>query len=351
VKAKYLDDCLNSKKNNFDFIRFVAAVLVIFSHAYPIANGNHGSEPFGLLTKGQSTFGHLAVITFFIISGFLITQSFDRSKDLLLFIKARILRIFPGLIIAVLLTVFILGPVFTTLPLRDYFYNVRTIEYLKTISLYWIQYDLPGVFEKNIYPVAVNGSLWTLWYEFFFYGVVGFLGITKLLNKWIVTVGLLLSTFLFSFEVGGFYVDLFRYFSVGMMFYLFRNKIILNGGLAILSLIVVFVSMKTGLFHEFFPVFGSYLVFYLAFNQKLKLNNFGKYGDFSYGLYIYAFPVQQIVSNFYGKDVTPLINFLIAFPVTLIFAIISWSFIERNALKLKKISIVKREVSQGRVSL
>ena len=115
LKGKYIDQCIDSRINNLDIIRFIAATLVVFSHSYPLTLGNNGSEPFAVFSNGQMTFGELAVSIFFVISGFLITQSYDRSKDLIYYMKARTLRIFPGLIFCVILTVFLLGPFFTRL--------------------------------------------------------------------------------------------------------------------------------------------------------------------------------------------------------------------------------------------
>lgn len=337
LKGRYIDDLLNERKNNFDIIRFIAASLVIFSHAYPLT-GNNGAEPFGLICNGQMSFGGLAVKVFFVISGFLITQSFDRSKNVLQYAKARILRIFPALIVVVLLSVFILGPIFTTLNVKNYFFHPQTIVYFKTITLYWMQYELPGVFQTNANH-AVNGSLWTLWFEFFFYIVIAVLGVTKLLNKKIVILGFIAATVLFHMGRGNFYTDLFRYFSAGMLVYLFRKNIIHNGWIALLSFIIIALTIKTNYFNYTLPVFGTYIIFYLAFHEKLKFYNFGKHGDFSYGIYIYAFPVQQMVVYLSHNHVTSFVDFLIAFPITLLFAVASWHLIEKNALKLKKVSL------------
>jgi peptidoglycan/LPS O-acetylase OafA/YrhL len=337
--GKNIDQCINSRRNNLDIIRFIAASLVLFSHAYPLSTGNNGSEPFAIFTKGQMTFGELAVAIFFVISGFLITQSFDRSKDPINYFKARILRIFPGLAFCVLLSVFIMGPIMTNLGVKDYFMNRETYDYLKTLSLYWLQFDLPGLFPTNVWPGAVNGSLWTLWFEFFFYIVVAILGITRMLDKRIVLVGFILATALYFLGRGGFYTDLFRYFSAGMVFYLFRSQIKINGWVAITSLIILLLSISVNLFDFSFSIFGTYLIFYLAFETRLKLHSFGKYGDFSYGIYIYAFPIQQIMTQAFNNQLTPLENFLLSFPVTLMFAVVSWYLIEKQALKYKKASL------------
>lgn len=337
-KGNNIEHYIGIRKNNLDIIRFIAATLVLFSHAYPLSTGNNGSEPFGIVTNGEMSFGELAVAIFFVISGFLITQSFDRSKNPINYFKARSLRIFPGLIFCVLLSIFLLGPILTELSLRDYFTNRETYDYFKTITLYWWQADLPGLFPDNIWPSAVNGSLWTLWYEFFFYIVVAILGVTRTLDKRIVLVGFILATALYFLGRGGFYTDLFRYFSAGMVFYLYRKEIKLNGWMAGLSLIILILTAKNGYFEYSLSIAGAYLIFYLAFASKVNVHNFGKYGDFSYGIYIYAFPIQQIMTQAFNNQLTPLENFLLSFPVTLMFAVISWYLIEKQALKYKKTS-------------
>lgn len=339
LKGKYINECIDTRKNNLDIIRFIAASLVLFSHAYPLTTGNNASEPFAVFSKGQMTFGEFAVSIFFVISGFLITQSFDRSKDPIYYFKARVLRIFPGLILCVMLSIFLLGPIFTDLGFLEYFKNRETYDYLKTVTLYWLQFDLPGVFSTNIWPGAVNGSLWTLWFEFFFYIVVAALGIMKVLNKKVVVFLFLACTTLYFLDRGGFYTDLFRYFSAGMIFYLFRNQIKLNGWVTLLSLVVLLVTAKVGYFEYTFTIFGAYLIFSLAFETRLRLHNFGKFGDFSYGIYIYAFPFQQIMTHLFHNQLTPWENFLLSFPPTLVFAVMSWYVIEKRAMKYKNFTL------------
>ena len=339
-KGNSIEQFIDSRKNNLDIIRFFAATFVVFSHAYPLTTGNNSTEAFAVFSNGQMTFGELAVSIFFVISGFLITQSYDRSKDVIYYFKARVLRIFPGLIFCVLLSVLILGPIFTELSVLEYFKDYDTYEYLRTITLYWIQYDLPGVFHSNIWPDAINGSLWTLWYEFFFYIVVAVLGLMRLLDRRIVLISFLLATALHYIGIGGFYTDLYRYFGAGMVFYLYRKQLKINGWMAVLSFIILAVTVKYGYFIYAFSIFGTYFIFYLAFETRLRLHNFGKFGDFSYGIYIYGFPMQQIMAHTFGQ-LTPWQNFLLAYPLALIFAIASWYLVEKRALKYKKVSLLK----------
>ena len=98
-----LKDLASGRNNNFDFIRFVAASLVIFSHAYRLATGRGDIEPLVLFSGSQIWFGHLAVIIFFVISGFLIAQSYERSSNVIVYFWARALRIIPALVASIFL--------------------------------------------------------------------------------------------------------------------------------------------------------------------------------------------------------------------------------------------------------
>lgn len=171
-----IGDYLNGKQNNFDFLRFLAATLVIVSHSFPLT----GFREIAVL---HNTLGGHGVFIFFLISGFLITRSYLASNNVFLFFKARLLRIFPALIVVILLTIFVLGPAVTSIPLDQYFANKSTYQMLNNILLHSISYKLPGVFEQNPYKYSVNGSLWTLKYEFTFYIFVAVLGVLTILKR------------------------------------------------------------------------------------------------------------------------------------------------------------------------
>ena len=135
----------DSRDNNFNLLRMVAAGAVLVSHAYPISLGIGAVEP--LARALSMSLGTLAVVTFFIISGFFISQSFEKRSSLLTFCVARVLRIYPGLLMVLLFTVLVVGPIFTQLTMRAYFTDVGTTSYIPhNLSLKWLQYELPGVF-------------------------------------------------------------------------------------------------------------------------------------------------------------------------------------------------------------
>ena len=146
----------------------------------------------------------MAVLIFFVISGYLVTQSFDRTPDAVRFFLARALRIFPGLFAALLLTVLVLGPAMTSLPLSRYFTDPATAVYVPiNMTLVFMQYPLPGVFASNPGGQAANAVLWTLEYEFFMYAVVLALGMARLLNRITVPILWLAMIILYLWPIGG----------------------------------------------------------------------------------------------------------------------------------------------------
>src|SRR5262249_40258257 len=156
--------------DNFNLLRILAALAVLVSHAYPIALGPGTPEPLARVLG--INLGEVAVLMFFAISGYFIFQSFYNKRSIFEFVFARILRIYPALLAALVLSVFVLGPLFTNLTLVAYFSDPQTLLYIpRNLRLWPMQYGLPGVFEDHGYP-AVNGSLWTLAFEVACYALV-----------------------------------------------------------------------------------------------------------------------------------------------------------------------------------
>lgn len=334
---------LDYRRNNLDLIRFIAAASVILSHAFPLVIGKGTIEPLQEFTNGQVALGGVAVAIFFIVSGFLIIQSFERSENLIAYFTARFLRIFPALIVCVLLTMFVLGPIMTKLSLSAYFSNFETYNYAVAMTtLNFLSPNLPGVFEDNIFGTAVNGSLWTLKYEFICYIGVAFFGIIGLLKKRISLIVFLLLAVLTYIVQNPYLNDLFRlsmFFYSGMLFYLYKDKIRLNWKLALLSVLFLLLSANLGFFNLALAVFGTYLVFYLGY-FKVTYENFAKNTDFSYGIYIYAWPIQQSL-----VAINPTMhvweNFIYTLFLAMFISYFSWRLFEKPALKLKKFKLKK----------
>lgn len=165
-------------KNNFDFLRILFALLVLIAHCYPLS-GNHITEQWLYkITNGQIELSNIGLNGFFILSGFLIYQSSERSSSIIDFFWKRILRIFPALIVVLLLTLLLTPFVYqNSLP---YYKNREVYTYFfKNITLYQLQYSINGVFENNPHQNSINGSLWTIAYEFSLYIFLSFFVILK----------------------------------------------------------------------------------------------------------------------------------------------------------------------------
>lgn len=327
------------RANNFDTLRCGAAVAVLFSHAFAVSEGEAAPQPLALLSGGQTDLGSVAVLIFFVISGYLITQSYDRSPYMWRFLKARMLRIFPGLLLTVCFAAAVLGPAVTSMPIAAYFNDPATASYVpRNMSLVRMQSGLPGVFADNPIPDRVNNSLWTLQYEFLMYLVILALGATGLLNRYIVVVLWIGCAALCSRWIGGFYTHFALPFLSGSVLYLWRDRLPLDWRLAVLSALPLAAALVWGRFTLAFVTCGAYLVIFLAVARTVRMPNLARYGDMSYGIYIFAFPIQQVVADALDQAVTWYWDVAISLPVVLLLAWLSWHLVEQPALSLRRSS-------------
>lgn len=333
----------HTRENNFDFLRFFAAALVLFAHSYPLV-GRREDEPLTLLT-GYEKGGSIAVGIFFVMSGYLIASSWLASSTPRSFLLKRALRIFPALIVAVLLTVFVLGPMVTQLSLSRYLEADGTWIYLQNILLV-TRYELPGVFTGNVYPEVVNGSLWTLPLEVLMYIGVMILGLTGFFKRRLIFLPIAVLAVGHFWLLGKLGIESYfikNIFKLGLLYYsgsalfLYRDDIPWRGWIAALLFVALVATFRTAIGPLVYFIALPYLVLYLAYAPLPFVSRFGKYGDFSYGLYIYAFPFQQLTIYLFGPQVGVLGLTLIAFVPTLILAAMSWHLIEAPAMKLKRL--------------
>ena len=342
----------SSKYNNFNLIRLLAALLVIFSHSFPLT-GAPEPHPFFMSTD---SYGGLAVYVFLIISGFLVTHSWLRSSNALIYLRSRCLRIFPALLVVILLTILVLGPAFTTLPLPQYFHLPHTWGYLRAMLLFNKQVDLPGVFTHNPYSPSVNGSLWTLFYEFVYYLMICVLGLIGLMKRRWVSLLLFALAYLLVARLlmiervphaaaifnhlllhSHHLLIFFLYFGIGMLCRVYQDYIPLKGRYALLGLLAICCTLVFGPMTHLLLVFPvAYLTLYFGLHPLLRLPDYARYtGDLSYGIYICAWPIQQLLIALSHNRMQHLENFLLATALTLLCAYVSWHLIEARALKLK----------------
>ena len=322
--------------NNFNLLRLFAALLVLYGHGYDL----QGQAP-------PSFLNHLLGLhIFFAISGYLIVSSWQNDPHLIRYLWRRSLRIFPALAFAVLLSILVLGPLMTTLDSNVYWGHSFVTNYLYNILLY-MSYNLPGVFSDNILPHSVNGSLWTLPVEFFMYITVALLGMFCMNNRWLclvfLTFWLTLSLGWDSFGFGNYVVygtlmkpltSLAAFFWAGVCinrWNIDRNFSLNSFAIVLIIWIFSFQLPTLELLLQYFTL--PLLVVCFGNNACGRLNIFNK-ADYSYGVYIYAFPVQQIlVAEFPALPI--LGSIAICTLLTFILAAFSWHAIEKPLLRFK----------------
>ena len=329
-----------ARHNNFDALRLLAAASVIFSHSFLIAEGTQKHEWLIRLTGNQSILGLCGVFVFFAISGFLITQSFEQTANPLRFLAKRALRIFPGLFVASLISAFVLAPFVTTLAPGVYFSRPEPYQFVVgNTLLYQVVHELPGVmFVNNSAGLEVNGSMWTLRPEFIMYLMVLGLGVTRLLTLPVALLLLALGIACLSFDALAFLGGwgwMLGFFAAGMVLYKLRATRIFDDRVALLALAGLVLSVPLRQFILLFPLFGCYLALWLALNPRLPVIPATRFGDLSYGLYIYGWPVEEAVIWSLGGRALWWQVFAIALPATAAIAFLSWHLVERPALRLK----------------
>jgi peptidoglycan/LPS O-acetylase OafA/YrhL len=337
-------------RNNFDFLRLLAASFVLIGHSSDVLYGRHLEyDPARKIF--DMTIQSLGVLIFFIISGYLITRSFENRKSWVQFMVGRVLRIFPALIVVVLLSVFVLGPAVTTLSIPEYFNSPLTWKYLQDITLYRMYYYLPGVFQNNPLGGSVNASLWTLPYEFTCYLFISIAGLVTVLNRKWITLSyyfiffcsyLFLQTEMDKLVIPVLGIDFktfflpFLYFMAGSVFYKFRDFIKFSW-FETATVILILILVRLGIVHNQFTIIPlTYFVLAFSLSKYIKLGNAAKYGDFSYGIYLYAFPVQQLIVFLFPGIASLWLMIFLSFCIVLPFALISWHVIEKGALAKKK---------------
>ncbi|HEY3646067.1 MAG TPA: acyltransferase [Gammaproteobacteria bacterium] len=329
-------------QNNYLLLRLVAALLVIYGHSYGITKLPGQMDLIQRLLRFTYA-GGVGVDAFFVISGFLVTASYLNRRDWSEFMKARCLRIFPGLIVCVLAMVFLLGPVVTTLPALQYLTSGELYDFLfRNITLMSLHFRLPGVFE-NLPAEGVNGSLWTLPAEFSLYLLLSVFGVTGILyrRRWygllllaccVAAIGLCLEVHFFADRVR--YLRLVVLFAAGSAMRVYDDRIPMGNWIfAALSVGAALWYRHPG-FQYGYTLWLIYAVFWVAYVPNLHF--FNRMGDYSYGLYIYAFPIEQTLRQ-YIPAIRPLELFCCASFLTLGCAMLSWHFVEHPALDLKKV--------------
>lgn len=326
--------------NNFDFLRFLLSFLVVIGHTIILSEQPEFQNSFFVAMPNYSVLG------FFIISGFLIYSSYERSKNLKKYFFNRAKRILPAYFFAVLFFAFFLF-LFSAVTFKEYF----SFSWLKHVGvnlifLNFIKPCIDYVFTNNM-TCAVNGSLWTIKVEVMFYLFIPILFyFIKKLNttkKTVAIIGLYVFSMVYfsvltSIDKGLLAKQLpgfLNYFATGMLLYV--NKEFFSKYIYYLlpAAVIILVLEKAVILQSIFtPLAIGIIIFWFAFS-KIPLKNFGKYGDFSYGMYLVHFPIIQIFTQQGIYEKYSYLGFALSTAVVFLFSVIIWNVIEKNALKRK----------------
>jgi peptidoglycan/LPS O-acetylase OafA/YrhL len=350
-------------KNNFDFLRFCLAVAVIYSHCFVIFHGvMNDTEPVSIFTHNQVDLGTIAVCFFFVISGFLIVKSFEHSSNKFEYLIKRILRICPGFFAAFLISVFVLGTLgainSSDNKLQQWKFYLQSLPGKRIV---WQLFTLEApkdakTFLTNPLPKMINESLWTIQYEFACYLLVPLLSVTEVIKrKWLAVAFFLTSYVLLVLQTIHFITItdnernwIFLYpselplllscFFAGSCIYFFRQYIKRNTLLILFAIILILLASWRGNgINLLLPIAGTYILFSFVYHPRVKFYDFAKRGDFSYGLYLYGWAVQQLIMYFFAKHPGANYLFFIAFPISFLMAYFSWHIIENPFLKVKRL--------------
>jgi peptidoglycan/LPS O-acetylase OafA/YrhL len=344
--AKRISDT-GGRSTGFDYLRLALAVSIIVWHSFGISYG----LPYvnDLMTGWLRPVIGIIIPLFFALSGFLVAGSLDRSPGLSTFVGLRVLRIFPALIVEVTLSALVLGPLLTEFSLASYFNAPSFHAYFLNI-LGDIHYELPGLFQHNPYPSIVNGQLWTIPSELNCYLLLTGLALFSLVRRravFLTIVGVLCVPFAvvkFFFFFGA-VVDpgglvpanvLVLTFLAAVALYQYRDRVPWRTDLFLLSGLTAIACLSFRHGDYFVPIPVAYATVYMGLLNPRKIWIL-KMGDYSYGIYLYGFVIQQAVASFGQWTHHWFVNLPISLSIAVIFAGLSWNIVERPALKLKRL--------------
>lgn len=347
-------DTVTDRSNNLDLIRLLAAASVIFSHAFLFADGSEAREPF--IGPLGAILGIYGVYVFFILSGYLVTASMERSDGVLDYLWKRFLRIYPGLVACSAVFAFVVAPFFSALGTLEYLGSLEPEWYVVKIAALRIDAAIDTVtffFEQPDWlGRAINGPLWTVLQEIFCYLLVAILWLLRAFNVRVAAVLFLVGTALqWSVLETPLWDDAAEWeanfcyalapFSAGMLLYFASRGRSPSGPVALVGVAALAVAWFLGVFQVAFALPAAAVLWYLAFSPRLRLWNGARLGDMSYGTYLYGWPVLLVLRASLGPGFDPYLLALLAVPSAMACGLASWHLVEKRALALKSLRLVK----------
>jgi len=336
-----LQSC-NGTTSGFDYLRLVLALSIVAFHSINVTLGDTSHVWRGAYRAAAACL----LPMFFALSGFLVAASLERTKSLAVFLTYRAVRILPALAVEVFLSALVLGPLVTTLPLFSYFSDSRFWIYFGNI-IGNIHFYLPGVFEANPRPGVVNQPLWTVPYELECYIALAFLSLTGLVKQRFVLSAVIVAGIILAtnglvqacppdclYRPGGRVLVLA--FLSGVLSFQYSNRIKLGLPGLVLALWLALVTLSIGQLYAFSILPLTYITVWLGLTTPPK-NNLLLRGDYSYGIYLFGYPVQQLAVSWFPDRPYWWFNLFVSLPLIFACAIFSWHIIEKPILARRKI--------------
>ena len=349
ASMKYVEDIMGNKDNilsnringmnyNASMLRFVAALMVIVSHAFALTT--EGDDWLMAITDGQMTMGGFAVSVFFAFSGFYVTRSIKKFKgSMRSFMWARIKRLLPSLALVIAVLTFVIGPIMTDLSVSEYFRSFGTYKFLANAVFVPI-HELPGVFANNEVLHTVNGALWTLPVEVLCYISLVVVHELKLLEKkrggiLAVLVGLGVTVIAFvakytGVEILASMVAPITCFYVGAVLYIYSDAVSVDWKKICFSILIMVVATFCGVLGYVASVALPCVVLLLIYSGDYMPKSVKLLGDISYEMYLVGFPIQQAIISLFGGNMNPYLNMVIAIPIDIVIGYLIYKIVNHK---------------------
>jgi peptidoglycan/LPS O-acetylase OafA/YrhL len=345
------DERLTGNRGNaFDAVRLVLATLVVLEHSYFLLEKSSLEDPLSLLSGAQTNCGHFAVVMFFVISGFLVTRSLTHSRSVWHYLLKRVARIVPGFLVASAFGCLVVGPL-TSLD-AGAFMREQSWRLLTVTVLALKQVAVTGALVGNPLPM-VHGTLWTIKYEFDCYlilAILGALGLVRAAAPAILAYVALALALAAGAALGlpvvdrgiaallisspNQWPDLFPFFLAGSAFYLWRHRIPKSPTLMAAAVAALGISFRVGGAWWALLICGTYTILFICLSASADIYIGGRHTDLSYGVYLYGWPIQQLLIFYFGPHLTPMTLFVVAVVATYSVAWVTWTVIEEPTLGL-----------------
>lgn len=333
-----IGDGLRLRQDNFLWLRIIAALMVIYGHSLIISPSPGVTD---LFASWRTYSGEIAVDIFFALSGFMVSGSFMRRPDLIDFMSARVLRLVPALLVCLVFMAYVIGPALSSLDLHAYFADKLPRRFVKWNLQFSSRqtYLLPGVFTSNSVKDTVNGSLWTIPAEMRMYVFLAIFGVLGFFRSRLIASVILFLLFvagaLVPWQLPLFdgWIKMSGYFALGILAFMYKDDIPVRTDVLLVLAYLAFLSRAVWIYPVFVALAITYFCFWFAY--RLRLPKIDRFGDPSYGTYLWGWPSSQVFAQFVGPG-HPYWCAVTAGAISLTLGYLSWHSIEKPAMGLKK---------------